>query len=392
LKDETGLAANGRPRCDAAGDARAYAVNPPVERASTILFPTYADFLEGSAQVRYGRFGASTHRALERSIAALEGGHSTRLAPSGLQAIAAAMLAFVKAGDHVLIADCVYDPTRTFADALLSRFGVDVEYFAPSIGAGLAALIRASTTVVLTESPGSLTFEVQDLPAIARAADSAGAILVADNTWSGGLYHKPIALGAKVSVQAATKYLSGHSDVMLGAITSADEPIARRIYDSLSQIGAAVSPDDVYLAHRGLRTLAVRLERCGETGLELAAWLAARPEVVRVLHPALPSHPGHALWRRDFTGAPGLFSIVLKPAPEAAIAAFFDALQLFGIGFSWGGYESLAVRVRPERARTIEPWTETGAVIRLHAGLEDADDLIADLERAFAAMASADRV
>jgi cystathionine beta-lyase len=177
---------------------------------------------------------------------------------------------------------------------------------------------------------------------------------------------------------------------MLGAITSADEPTARRIYDSFSQIGAAVSPDDVYLAHRGLRTLAVRLERSGETGLKFAAWLAARPEVARVLHPALPSHPSHALWRRDFTGAPGLFSIVLEPAPEAAIAAFFDALQLFGIGFSWGGYESLAVRVRPERARTIEPWTETGAVIRFHAGLEDAQDLIEDLERAFAAMASVD--
>jgi cystathionine beta-lyase len=296
----------------------------------------------------------------------------------------------VKAGDHVLIADCVYDPTRTFADAFLSRFGVEVEYFAPSIGAGLAALIRACTTVVLIESPGSLTFEVQDLPAIARATDRAGAVLIADNTWSGGLYHKPIALGAKVSVQAATKYLSGHSDVMLGAITSADEPTARRIYDSLAQVGAAVSPDDVYLAHRGLRTLAVRLERCGETGLKLAAWLAARPEVARVLHPALPSHPSHALWRRDFSGASGLFSIVLEPAPEAAIAAFFDALQLFGIGFSWGGYESLAVRVRPERARTIEPWTETGAVIRFHAGLEDAEDLIADQERAFAAMASLD--
>jgi cystathionine beta-lyase len=391
MKEETRLVSTGRPGVDQADDRRALPVNAPVERASTILFPTYSDYLEGVRSVRYGRFGTSTHRAFEASVTALEGGHSTRIAPSGLLAVTAAILAFVKAGDHVLVTDSAYDPTRTFAEKFLRRFGVDVEYYAPTLGAGVAALIRDRTKVIFAETPGSLTFEVQDIPALARVAKDAGAALIVDNTWSGGLFLKPIALGAAISVQAGTKYLAGHSDVMIGTITSADARVASLVYDSLSQIGSAASPDDAYLAHRGLRTLAVRMRRCGETGLALARWLEGRPDVKRVMHPALESFPGHAIWKRDFTGASGLFSFVMPPMPEAAIAAFFDALSLFGIGFSWGGYESLAVRVRPERARTITPWTEPGAVVRIHAGLEDVDDLRADLGRAFAAMARAAR-
>jgi len=388
-RDETQLVASGRPACDAAGDPHAYPVNPPVERCSTILFPTYEDFLAGAKAIRYGRLGASTHRALEESVTALEGGHATRLAPSGLGAITAALLAFSKAGDHVLIADCVYDPTRSFCERFLKRFGVEVEYYDPLIGGDVAKLIRAETSVVFAESPGSLTFEVMDLPAIAEAARAGGAKLLVDNTWGAGLYLKPIALGADVSIQAATKYLGGHSDVMLGTITSADAKTAEAIWYSVLQLGLSVSPDEAALAHRGLRTLAVRLPRHGETGLRLADHLAARPEVAKVMHPARADDPGHALWRRDFTGTSGLFSAALHPVSETALAAFFDTLELFGMGFSWGGYESLAVRVRPERARSVTPWTEKGPVVRFHAGLEDPDDLLADLDRAFAAMAAA---
>lgn len=388
VKDETGLVANGRPEAGSPND-RAIPVNPPVERASTILFPTYADYLDGVRSVRYGRFGTQTHRAFEASVTALEGGHSTRIAPSGLLAVTASILAFVKAGDHVLITDSAYDPTRTFAEKFLRRFGVDVDYYEPSLGAGLANFVRDRTKVIFAESPGSVTFEVQDLRALAHVAGGAGAALIVDNTWSGGLLLKPLALGASVSVQAGTKYLAGHSDVMIGTITSADERTAGLVYDSLSQIGSAASPDDVYLAHRGMRTLALRMRRCGETGLALARWLEGRPETTRVMHPALESFPGHEIWKRDFSGASGLFSFVMPPMSERAIAAFFDSLTLFGIGFSWGGYESLAVRVRPERARSAAPWTDPGPVVRLHAGLEDAEDLKADLDQAFAAMARA---
>lgn len=384
MKEETKLIVAGRPH-----RRPAHPVNHPVERASTYLFPTYDDFLEGAKNITYGRLGTVNHRALEETVNMLEGGYETRLAPSGLQAVVAAVLAFCEAGDQVLVSDAVYDPTRKFCDRFLKRFGVEPVYYPPLIGEEIADLVTERTKVILAESPGSLTFEVQDLPALARVARKAGARLIVDNTWSAGVYCKPIALGAAASVQACTKYIAGHSDCLIGSITSADEETAKAVFLALLQLGANTSADDVYLALRGARTLAARLGRHQETGLKLAKWLSKRPEVERVLHPALKSCPGHAIWKRDFTGASGLFGVVLKPVGAPALKAFFNALRLFGMGFSWGGFESLCVHVRPDRYRTAEPWTEEGPVIRIHAGLEDADDLIADLERGFSAMAAA---
>lgn len=384
MKDVTRLMAAGRPR-----RKPAHPVNTPVERASTILFSTYDDFLEGSRAINYGRLGTSTHRALEEAVCVLEGGVETRLAPSGLQAAIVPLLAFSEAGDRVLVADTVYDPTRKFCDRFLTRFGVEVVYYDPGLGEDVAKLVTPRTKVIFAESPGSLTFDVQDIPALARAADKTGAKLVVDNTWSAGLYCKPIALGAHVSLQAGTKYLSGHSDCLIGTITSDSEATAKAIFNCLLQIGANVSADDAFLTLRGMRTLPTRLARHQETGLALARWLARRPEVDRVLYPALRDAPGHALWTRDFTGASGLFGVVLKPVELPCLKVFFNALRIFGMGWSWGGFESLCVHVRPEAARSAVPWAEKGPVLRLHAGLEDGDDLIADLEHAFAAMAAA---
>ncbi|MBY0421032.1 MAG: cystathionine beta-lyase, partial [Parvularculaceae bacterium] len=380
MKDETTLATAGRPH-----HSPSHAVNPPVERASTILFPTYDEFLAGSRALVYGRFGTSTHRALEETIARLEGGHDARLAPSGLQAVALSLIAFTRAGDRVLVADNVYDPTRKFCDRFLARFGVEVAYFDPFTD-DMAALMTANTRVVFAESPGSLTFETPDLRRLAAAARAGGARFIVDNTWSGGFFLKPIALGAHVSVQAGTKYLSGHSDLLFGAMTSDCAETSAVLFDALLQLGSNVSADDAYLALRGMRTLAPRLRRHEATGLELARWLATRDEVARVLHPALPDAEGHAHWARDFTGSSGLFGAVLKPVATPKLRAFFDALRLFGMGWSWGGFESLCVHVRPETSRSATRWSETGPVIRIHAGLEDPGDLIADLENAFAAM------
>lgn len=385
MKDDTKLIAAGRPH-----RRPHHPVNHPVERASTILFPTYDDFLEGSKKIVYGRLGTTTHRALEETVSALEGAYETRLAPSGLQALTASILAFCSAGDHILVTDSVYDPVRKFCDRFLNRFGVETTYYPPLAGEGLRDLVRPETKLILAESPGSLTFEVQDVKAHARVAEEAGLKLIVDNTWAAGYFFKPLQHGAHVSVQAGTKYMVGHADCLIGTIASADEKTAQAIFNSLLQIGSNVSADDAYLALRGLRTLSARLARHEETGLALARWLQKRPEVERVLHPALKSSPGHAVWKRDFTGAGGLFSAVLRPASDEAIRAFFNALRLFGIGFSWGGFESLCVHVRPERCRSAEDWTAAGPVFRFHAGLEDPDDLIADLERAFNAFNLAD--
>ena len=385
MKDNTKLAAAGRPH-----KRPAHPVNMPVERASTFLFPTYDDFLEGAKNITYGRLGGSTHRALEEAVTALEGGYETLLAPSGLQACNAAILAFVSAGDHVLMTDAAYDPTRKFCLRFLKRFGVETTFYDPLVTKDeIKALMRPSTKVIFAESPGSLTFEVQDIKALAEAAHEGNAKLIVDNTWSGGYFCKPIAHGADVSVQAATKYLTGHSDCLVGTITSANEQIASKIYYSLLQIGSNVSADDAYLTLRGMRTLSTRLERHEKTGLDLAKWLGKRAEVDRVLHPALKSCPGHAIWKRDFSGASGLFSIVLKPVPLPALKVFFNSLQFFGMGFSWGGFESLCLHVEPEKNRTATEWSEEGPVLRIHAGLEDIDDLKIDLERAFNAMAGA---
>lgn len=384
MKEQTQLIAAGRPH-----RRPAHPVNHPVERASTYLFPTYDDYLEGAKNITYGRLGSSNHRALEEAVNILEGGFETRLAPSGLAAVNISILAFCEAGDHILVTDAVYDPVRKFCDRFLKRFGVDTTYYHPTIGDDIASLITPRTKLIVAESPGSLTFEVQDLPALAKAANKAGARLLVDNTWGAGYFLKPLKLGAHLSVQSGTKYLAGHADCLIGTISSADEETAKAVFHALLQLGSNVSADDAYLTLRGVRTLAARLARHQETGLKLAKWMARRPEVDRILHPALKSSPGHAEWKRDFSGASGLFGAVLKPTPLPALKAFFNALKLFGIGFSWGGYESLCVHVRPETTRTAEPWQEDGPTIRVHAGLEDADDLIADLERAFAAMETA---
>lgn len=364
-------------------------VNPPVERASTYLFPTYDEFVEGGRNIVYGRLGGPTHRALEEAITALEGGVETRLAPSGLQAVNASLLAFVKSGDKILVTDAAYDPTRKFCERFLARFGVGTIYYDPMIGARIAELITPEVKAVFAESPGSLSFEVQDVPALAKAARAKGARLIVDNTWSAGVHFKPIAIGAHVSVQAGTKYLSGHSDCLIGSISSADEETAKLIFQALLQLGSNVSADDAYLTLRGLRTLSARMPVHEANGVALAKWLAKRAEVAAVLHPAMKGAPGHAVWKRDFSGSSGLFGAVLHPVPRPALKAFFNALRHFGMGFSWGGFESLCIHAHPEKNRSATRWTAEGPVLRIHAGLEHIDDLTDDLDRAFAAMRAA---
>ena len=381
MKEPTKLVAAGRPK-----KRPSHPVNPPVERASTYLFPTYDDFVEGGRNIVYGRLGGPTHRALEEAITAIEGGVETRLAPSGLQAVNAALLAFVRAGDTILVADTAYDPTRKFCERFLARFGVTTVFYDPV--KDISGLMSPAVKAIFAESPGSLTFEVQDIPALAKIAREKGVRLIVDNTWSAGVHFKPIAAGAHVSVEAGTKYFSGHSDCLIGSITSADEETAKLIFQALLQLGSNVSADDAYLTLRGLRTLAARMPVHEANGLALAKWLARRPEVDRVLHPALKGSPGHALWKRDFTGASGLFGVVLKPISKPSLKAFFNALRHFGMGFSWGGFESLCVHVHPEKNRSATRWTAEGPVLRFHAGLEHIDDLTADLEHAFAAMRS----
>ena len=358
-------------------------VNTPIYRGSTVLFPSVAALEANDQDFTYGRLGTPTVKALETAIAELEGGQRTLLTPSGLSAIATALLAFVAAGDEVLVADTVYRPTRRFCDSVLRRLGVTIIYYNPVIGGAIKDLITKKTRVVFAESPGSQTFEVQDMPAIAAAAHAAGARVILDNTWATPLYFKSFAHGADVSIQAATKYIVGHADAMLGAITTTEEttPAVAKTHEDL---GLCPGPEDVYLGLRGLRSLGVRLERHQKSALELARWLAERPEVARVLHPALPSHPSHALWKRDFTGSSGLFSIVLKPVSHESLAAMLDGLELFGMGYSWGGFESLILPFDPRAYRTATTWQAEGPAVRLHVGLEDVDDLKADLDAGFA--------
>jgi cysteine-S-conjugate beta-lyase len=365
------------------------AVNPPVFHASTILSPTLEDWDRKKVNraldvpgTYYGRIGTPTTHALEEALASLEGGHRTALVPSGLAACATALLAFVEQGAHVLLPDSVYGPTRNFATRFLKRLGVETTFYDPLIGADIGALVRDTTRVVYLESPGSLTFEIQDVPAICAIARARGITTMIDNTWATPLYCKPLTLGVDVSIQAATKYVVGHSDAVLGAIT-ANESAWRRVRAAHHELGQSVGPDDAYLAQRGLRTIAVRLERHWATGMRLAEWIARQPEVERVLHPGLPGDPGHALWKRDFTGASGLFGIVLKPMKRKAFAALVDGLELFGLGASWGGYESLVMPTQPEDLRSATKWTSPGPCFRIHAGLEHPDDLVADLAAGF---------
>jgi cysteine-S-conjugate beta-lyase len=364
-------------------------VNPPVYRGSTVLFENLAALERANrdrfAAFRYGRYGTPNTRALEEALAAVEGGYRAVLAPGGLAAITFALTALLEAGDHLLVADAVYGPTRRFCDHQLKAMGVRTTYYDPTVGASIETLMQPRTRVVFCESPGSNTFEVQDLPAIAEAAHRHGALVVADNTWATPLGIDAFALGIDVSIHAATKYIGGHSDIMLGTVSAA-EPLWRRIREHVADWGVCVSPDDCYLGLRGLRTLSVRLDRHEASGLRVARFLEAHPRVARVIHPALPSHPQHALWKRDFKRACGLFSIELATFDPAAVARFVEALQLFGLGYSWGGYESLALPADPSRSRTATRYEARGALVRLHVGLEDPDDLIADLARGFEAM------
>ena len=355
-------------------------VNPPVYHASTVLQPTMEALLNrDTAKVRYGRRGTPTSFALEEAVSALEHAHGTVLAPSGLAAITMTLCALLETGDHILITDSTYAPTRNFAGKILAKLGIEAEYYDPRIGAGIAALFRDNTRLVWTESPGSQTFEVQDIPAIVAAAHGADILVAMDNTWSGGYFYKPLDHGVDISVQAATKYIVGHSDVMMGTI-ACNEATHARVRDATWAYGVCCGPDDVYLALRGLRTIAVRMTRHHENGLRLARWLRARPEVTQVMHPGLAQDPDHELWRRDFTGASGLFGFVLENDKREKIAALLDGLELYGMGSSWGGYESLMLPSWPERNRTATQWAPGGQCMRVHVGLEDGDDLIADLE------------
>jgi cystathionine beta-lyase len=365
-------------------------VNPPVYHASTILFPSLAA-LEAARPDRgiyYGRYGTPTTRALEEAVARLEGGYRSIALGSGKTAITATLLALLESGDHLLVTDSVYAPTRHFCSATLSRFGIETTYYDPLIGADIEGLIRPNTKVVFTESPGSLTFEVQDIPAIARAAHAKGCLVIMDNTWASPLYFKPFQHGVDISIQAATKYIGGHSDLMMGIVTCT-EAVFERVRRGAMEVATAAAPDDCHLALRGLRTLAARLERHQRSAFEVATWLQGRPEVARVLHPALPDDPGHDLWRRDFLGASGLFGFVLRPCPKAALAAMLDGLELHGMGYSWGGYESLLIPTHPDTCRTATPWRAEGVPMRIHVGLEDTADLIADLEAGFARLRKA---
>lgn len=387
MKEDTKIVSAGRnPR------AHGGAVNPPVYHASTILFPTVQELENrhspGPRRMQYGRRGTPTTWALEDALTEIEGGAGTVLYPSGLAAITGALLAFLKSGDHLLMVDTVYYPTRVFCDGILKRFGVETTYYDPALGADIANLMKPNTRVVYCEAPGSLTFEMQDVPATAKAAKAKGAVTMTDNTWASPLFFKPLAHGIDISVHAGTKYIVGHSDAMLGACI-ANKATFDTLKTAWNELGNAVGPDDVYLGQRGLRTLAVRLRQHQESATAMAKWLQTRPEVSRVLYPALPDDPGHKIWKRDFTGASGLFGAVLKPCKEGAVAAMLDSLEHFGMGFSWGGFESLCIPSHPEKSRSATRWQAEGPVLRFHIGLEDIDDLKADLDAGFARLRKA---
>ena len=369
------------------------AVNPPVYRATTILFPTVAEWEASRVHanrfkvLRYGQLGTPTTFALEEAIAALEGGYRAMLLPSGLAAATTVLLALLKSGDHLLMTDSAYQPTRHFAKVILARYGITTTFYDPCIGAGIESLMRPETRVIFLESPGSITFDVQDLPAIASVAHAHGALIAIDNTWATPYFLPAMQLGADVSIIAATKYIGGHSDVLLGTVTTT-EPLYERVRSMVAELGYSVSPDDAFLALRGLRTLGVRLERHQTSALQVAQWLQGRQEVKQVMHPALPTDPGHGIWKRDFTGASGLFGVVLHPVPKAAVDAMLNALRLFGMGASFGGFESLAIPMDSTRLRHLTGSADN-RFIRIHVGLEDPSDLIADLEQGFAQLNAA---
>jgi cystathionine beta-lyase len=385
LKAETRLIHAGH-----GADLPARTVGPPVQKGSTVLLPDAASLYDDLGQLTYGRQGLSAQFALQAALAELENARAVTLYPSGLSALTGALLAVLKAGDEVLVTDVIYKPTRRFCDHVLKRFGIKVRYFDPRQSPEeLIGGASAATGLILMESPGSLSFEMQDVGRVAELARARNILTVADNTWGAGYLMRPLDLGVDISVQALTKYVGGHSDVFMGSVAVNDPKLVRAMDDGIINLGWAVTGEDAYQMLRGLRTLPTRLARHHQSGLTVAAWLDQRREVVEVFHPALPDAPDHALWSRDFAGASGLFGFSLRPAPVAAVNAFLDALSLFGLGFSWGGFESLAISCDPQlKVRSFHP-DYGGPLIRLHIGLEDPGDLIADLEQGFAAYTAA---
>jgi cystathionine beta-lyase len=362
-------------------------VNPPLVRASTVLFPDSATMVGRAQKYTYGTRGTPTTEALATAIDELEGSAGTIIVPSGLAAVTIPLLAFLSAGDHLLITDSVYGPTKIFAETMLKRLGVEVDYYDPMIGAGIDSVMKPNTKVVFTESPGSNTFEMQDIPAIAKVAKARGAVVMMDNTWATPLYFKPLDFGVDISIHAATKYPAGHSDVLLGTV-SANEANWKRLHNTFIAMGCCVGPEEAYQVLRGLRTMGVRLDRHQQSALAIARWLESQPGVARVLYPALPSFPGYGMWKRDFSGASGLMSFVMAGGGKESAFTFLDALEIFGLGYSWGGYESLAVMVNLADRKLTGGGYE-GPIIRLQIGLEDVEDLMADLRRGLKAAAAA---
>ena len=376
-------------RAGAVPQPLAKTVGPPIQRGSTVLMPN-AEALYDHDQMTYGRQGLAAQAALQDALASLEHAVGVALYPSGLAAVTGALLAVLKAGDEILVVDTIYAPTRRFCDHVLKRYGVGVRYFDPYVAPeSLVGGAPEAVRLILMESPGSLTMEMQDMGRVAELARKRGVLTACDNTWGAGLLYKPLQHGIDLSIQALTKYVGGHSDVFMGSAAARDPALVRKLNDGVLHLGWAVSPDDAYLMLRGLRTLPARLARQGESGLVVAGWLGAQPEVAALYHPALPGSPDHALWKRDFTGTASLFTFALQPAPERAVNAFLDALKLFGLGFSWGGFESLAISVDPQLGQRKVKRRHPGPLVRLHIGLEDPADLIDDLRQALDAYSRA---
>jgi cystathionine beta-lyase len=384
LREKTRLALAGRDPTDSYGF-----VNPPIVRGSTVVYPNTQDFLIRKARYSYGTQGNPTIDALLAAVNTMEGGAGSVVVPSGLLACTLPMLAMLSAGDHLLVTDSVYRPTRIFCDRMLPRYGIEVSYYDPAAGADIAMLFRANTKAVWTEAPGSQTFEMQDIPAIVAAAHARDVLVMMDNTWATPLFFDAHAFGVDLAVQAGTKYYAGHSDVLIGTVSARTPELYKRLRESWETLGLIIAPEDAFLTLRGIRTMAVRLKEQMPAGIEMANWLAARPEVARVLHPALPNDPGHAIWKRDFTGASSLFAIELQPVSMKAVAAMLDDLSLFGMGASWGGYESLVLPFDCTPYRTATKPGFKGPTIRLHIGLEDLEDLKEDLDAGFARLKAA---
>jgi cysteine-S-conjugate beta-lyase len=384
MKEDTALVHSGRDPKTQHG-----IVNMPVYHASTVLAPTIEAFKKrglGEQKyrgVRYGAYGTPTTFALADAVAQLEGGAGAAVVSSGLAAVTMALASFLKTGDHVLMVDSVYGPTREFCDTILRNWGVAVTYYDPLLGSEISKLFQPATRVVFTESPGSLTFEVQDIPAIGRVAHQHNALVLMDNTWATPLFFKPFEHGVDISIQAGTKYISGSSDQVIGIITAATEALFQQVKDTTMVIGEIAAPDECYLALRGMRSMGARLRQQQDAALKITRWLQNRPEVKRLLYPALPEDPGYKLWQRDFSGASSLFGLILHERSEKIVARMVDHYRYFKIGASWGGYESLVIPANPKGIRTAVPWAEDGYVLRYHVGLEDPDDLISDLEDGF---------